>query len=309
MLVLPSALAISAALLGSTIPARNTISLDSHIEIPIETGRVKGVIWLKAQIEGKPVTLLLDTGAGHSYVVPKFAKRLGLAVRGWPDGERASEGFAEATVKIGPITHASRTVHVMDLSYAMDDVQKREGMEFAGLLGCDILHTDEAILDFRSQRLYLRDSPGQDHRELQGTWRAKELLHLGQPIKEASKDAYIGKVQARFDGDRFEFQYGTHLWFARFSADPCATPKELKLVDLKADSKMYPSFTACYEFEGNRLRLLINVSGQSPTESITEMKSTAANRHSLWTFERIRPESAPAPRLCKPLEGAPFPRG
>ena len=46
-------------------------------------------LWVDATINGKPVKLVLDTGAEKSVLFRPMAERLGLRVTNWPTGKKS----------------------------------------------------------------------------------------------------------------------------------------------------------------------------------------------------------------------------
>jgi len=142
--------AITAAL---GLPARSQHS--KNREISFESSRIFGFILVKAEANGKPALLIVDTGSNHTIL---SAELIGLPVRTAQNAVSTSKGsgltgtgrFAIATLKLGSITWRNQTVVVME----MGDVSKSVGQKVDGLLGIDFLRESQWVgVDWVTHRL------------------------------------------------------------------------------------------------------------------------------------------------------------
>src|SRR5947199_9473620 len=79
MIALTAMVVVSVGLVG--LPqggARRAIPTDSYASVPLQSTRAKGHLWVECEVCGRPVRLVVDTGAGQTFIVPALAARLGL---------------------------------------------------------------------------------------------------------------------------------------------------------------------------------------------------------------------------------------
>jgi uncharacterized protein (TIGR03067 family) len=303
MIALTAMIVVSAGLVD--LPqggARRAIPTDSYTSVPLESNRSKGHLWVECEVCGRAVKLVVDTGAGQTFIAPALAARLGLRL-GPPvqaffaDGRKTEYRPAEVNLKLGTMTWDAFPVAVMDVSPVLAGLQKVEGVEFAGLLGVDFLGTHDAIIDIRNRRLYLRDTPAEDRAALQGRWRATEVVHHGR----ARDDARIKEARVEVSGAQFTFRSRDLTCSGTLDLDTGERPRRLDLSDVNLDGQPVPgSHAFAYEVRGDRLRLLMRLAGEGAVDWPGELRSTRENKLTLWTFERVRYELAPPPR---PREG------
>jgi hypothetical protein len=119
----------------------------ASVDLPFEL--INNHIYADAQIDGRPVRILLDTG-GANIVTPAAAQALGLKSEGSfqarGTGEQ-SESFGVARVKevqIGGATVRDQVFLVMPLR----DLDKVEGVEFAGILGFEVFKRFVVRIDY-----------------------------------------------------------------------------------------------------------------------------------------------------------------
>jgi predicted aspartyl protease len=111
-------------------------------------------IYVHGAIDGKPVTLLLDTG-GANLLTPAAAKRLGYT----PEGAMAASGAGDArpdfayahgtTVAVGGVTLAKPVFYVIDLG-ALPDV---EGVDLDGLVGYELFTRLAVRIDYPGRKV------------------------------------------------------------------------------------------------------------------------------------------------------------
>lgn len=143
--------------------AINTVLRDQgYVGIP--TRRLKsGHYQAVAQVGGKRLSLIIDSGASTSFLDNATAVRLGLSLH--QSRTRVSGLGAPAQrvlnarlddVRLGGLRLDSLPVVVLDLSHVNQSLRD-EGIELAdGVIGADFLAEREAVFDFTSGVLYLR---------------------------------------------------------------------------------------------------------------------------------------------------------
>ena len=127
-----------------------------HKTFVVSFHTVNGLILLDGQLNGKPASLLLDTGANNSVVDVHSAGFDGLKLDALRStGAAGAEGdCAVREVKLS-LEHRSwlnRRVCVMDLS----DVSRRMGVRVDGFIGADVLTEFSSVkIDYKNHTLEL----------------------------------------------------------------------------------------------------------------------------------------------------------
>jgi Aspartyl protease len=131
---------------------------DLQTGIPFEVNRNFGSILIRAQVNGKPATLVVDTGSSHTIlssellqVRPVALEHADAPAKG--SGYVGSAGWAKATVEIGTIRWQDQRVLVMSDFQEISNSMKRR---IDGILGEDVLRAfDSVVIDFKHHRLVL----------------------------------------------------------------------------------------------------------------------------------------------------------
>lgn len=146
-------------LLGLLILCVPVQALSSEdLELPFEI--VQSAILVRALVDGKPVLLILDTGACQTVVsrelvrlAPRMVEQSRFSANG--PGLLASGRYTEATLDLGGRVWRNRSIVGMNL----EEVSKAYGRKVDGLLGQDILREFERVtIDYRGNRLLLTSS-------------------------------------------------------------------------------------------------------------------------------------------------------
>jgi hypothetical protein len=131
---------------------------DPQSGIPFEVNRDFGAILIKAQVNGRPATLVVDTGSSHTILSSELLQSRPLALEhadapaegsGWV----GTAGWAKATVEVGTIRWQDRRVLVMNDFKEISNSMKRR---IDGILGEDVLKDfDSVVINFKHHRLVL----------------------------------------------------------------------------------------------------------------------------------------------------------
>jgi hypothetical protein len=127
------------------------------LTIPFEINRGREAIVVRAELNGEPSVLILDTGASHTVVSPERAglNAVDLAkarFSGSGPGLHAEAVWARATLRLGGRVWSDRPVVVMDMA----EVSRAYGRKVDGLLGHDLLGECRRVsIDFEEHRLLL----------------------------------------------------------------------------------------------------------------------------------------------------------
>lgn len=126
--------------------------------IPIELTHPFGLVLVKAEVNGSPVTLVVDTGSSRTILSAQVVQARGLAPRegispskgsGWA----GSAAWIKATVKVGDAEWRDHEFLVMD---DLPDISNAVGQKIDGIVGEDILEEFAVVeIDFKHHRLIL----------------------------------------------------------------------------------------------------------------------------------------------------------
>lgn len=117
----------------------------------------KAGILIRADINGDPYWLKLDSGSGGITLDRGVVKSLGLsefARRSASRGGRLQYSFARLPrIDVGPVYARNLVVSVLDIT------DTEEGIPVSGLLGCDFLASRPLDIDFRNQTVTVENEP------------------------------------------------------------------------------------------------------------------------------------------------------
>lgn len=112
-------------------------------------------LFVDFEIEGKPVTFLLDSGAMTSIITPAASRELGLVVResqaqvaGVGGGAKVEGQTKSKDCRFGDSEPVSMDLIVMDLPST--------GVKIHGLIGSDFFRAHHAMLDYSGETLWLK---------------------------------------------------------------------------------------------------------------------------------------------------------
>jgi hypothetical protein len=131
---------------------------DPQSGIPFEVNGNFGSILIKAQVNGQPATLVVDTGSSHTILSSELLQVRPLALEhadapAKGSGYVGNAGWAKATVEVGTITWPDRRVLVMN---DFDEISNSMKRRVDGILGEDVLKEfDVVAIDFKHHRLVL----------------------------------------------------------------------------------------------------------------------------------------------------------
>jgi hypothetical protein len=126
--------------------------------IPIELTHPFGLVLVKAEVNGSPVTLVVDTGSSRTILSAQAVQAQGLALRGGVSPGKGSgwvgrAAWIKATVKAGDAEWRDREFLVMD---DLPDISNAVGQKIDGIMGEDILQEFAVVeIDFKHHRFIL----------------------------------------------------------------------------------------------------------------------------------------------------------
>jgi len=119
-------------------------------------------LYVKGSINGRPATLMVDTGSFTTLLHRSFVRKMRIATRRTPFSS-AAVNLRERDVRVarirklrvGSVDLINKEVGVVDLDGLIHD-GSLEGSPVAGLLGAETLRRHHGIIDFGTRTLYLR---------------------------------------------------------------------------------------------------------------------------------------------------------
>lgn len=113
---------------------------------------------------GTSFALIVDTGATHTILDRQRARRFRLALReergratGLGGADQAVATAVLREVTLGPLHLDSLPVSVLDLAHVNQTLRGAGAGVVDGIIGADLLMRGQAVIDYATTRLYLRD--------------------------------------------------------------------------------------------------------------------------------------------------------
>lgn len=137
-----------------------TLIDSSAAGVPIQLSRRFGLILVRAEVNDRPATLVMDTGCSHTILSRKLLGT-GTQSLGSEHAPNASKGsgwvgnatWIKATVKVGNTVWRERKFLAMD---DLPDISASVGQKIDGILGEDVLQEFTVIqIDFSHRQLLL----------------------------------------------------------------------------------------------------------------------------------------------------------
>jgi hypothetical protein len=156
-----------ASVFGSS-PKRPQPALESpqFQALPLERSKQNHLL-IRAEINGKPALLGVDTGAPVSAISASRRKHFEMAgIPGsskLPPRLRINGGFNRVTIahrlRLGALTLVDEPMVAIDLSGPARAAHEFHEQELDGILGADVLFPTEAVLDCKKQVLFMKIDP------------------------------------------------------------------------------------------------------------------------------------------------------
>jgi hypothetical protein len=114
-------------------------------------------------LDGRPLSVLVDTGAGGTVFSLDIAREMGLAltkleVQGGGAGAARLDVYRirEASFRLGELTPKVGELLAMDLTHVNQAAALRGSGPIDAVLGADALEAHSAVIDYGSSSLYLK---------------------------------------------------------------------------------------------------------------------------------------------------------
>jgi predicted aspartyl protease len=146
---------------GSVVLVFGIVST-SHVHaidgIPIELTSRFSLVLVRLEVNGRPATLVVDTGSSHTILSTQLVQSRALAMGDDPSPRTGSglvgrAAWIKATVKVGSTVWRDHEFLAMD---NLSDISNAVGQKVDGFLGEDLLQDFSVVqIDFKHQRLIL----------------------------------------------------------------------------------------------------------------------------------------------------------
>jgi hypothetical protein len=122
-----------------------------------EVGHLK----LLGHLDGRPIDIVLDTGASKTFVELNYCRSEGIAVR---DTGQTGHGGSVHTVDgarltLDGLSVRSDGIFALDLSGTNDRLKARGVEPIRAVIGQDVLRYHQAVIDYATLALFLKTEP------------------------------------------------------------------------------------------------------------------------------------------------------
>ena len=135
---------------------------EGYTRVPLSRSGV-GHFHTDGSLDGRAVSVLVDTGAGSTVFSLDIAREMGLALTkldmyGGGAGAAQLEVYqiGEARFRLGTITPKLGALLALDLTHVNQAAALRGSGPIDAVLGADVLEAHSAVIDYGSSSLYLK---------------------------------------------------------------------------------------------------------------------------------------------------------
>lgn len=135
---------------------------DGYTRVPLTRSGI-GHFHTDGTLNGRPISVLVDTGAGGTVFSLDIARELGLhltKLEMMGGGAGAAQldvyGIREARFRLGKIMPTIGMLLAMDLTHVNQAASLRRSGPIDAVLGADVLDAHAAVIDYGSSSLYLK---------------------------------------------------------------------------------------------------------------------------------------------------------
>ena len=135
---------------------------NGYTRVPLSKSGI-GHFHTDGTLNGRPLSVLVDTGAGSTVFSLDIARELGLTLtklemRGGGAGAAELDvyGIREARFRLGRLMPRIVMLLAMDLTHVNRAASLRRSGPIDAVLGADVLEAHSAVIDYGSSSLYLK---------------------------------------------------------------------------------------------------------------------------------------------------------
>ena len=135
---------------------------NGYQQIPLVRSGV-GHLHAAGTLNGRPVSVLMDTGGASTVVNLALAQELGLALTKMPF-QGGGAGAArldvyhapDAALRLGDLVPRARALMAMDLTHVNQALALKGQAPVDVIIGADVFENQEAVIDYRTSSLFLK---------------------------------------------------------------------------------------------------------------------------------------------------------
>ena len=135
---------------------------NGYTRVPLSRSGI-GHFHTEGTLNGRPMSVLVDTGAGSTVFSLDIARELGLRLtklemRGGGAGAAELDvyGIREARFRLGQLMPKLGMLLAMDLTHVNQAASLRRSGPIDAVLGADVLEAHSAVIDYGSSSLFLK---------------------------------------------------------------------------------------------------------------------------------------------------------
>ena len=129
-----------------------------------------GHLLLAGHLDDRPIDIVLDTGAGKTFVELSYCRSAGIAVRdtGQPGTPAAGAGGSTASnvhllgnvrLTLEGLPVRSDGIFAIDMTHTNQKLAMRGVDPIRAVIGQDVLRYHQAVIDYATPALFLREEP------------------------------------------------------------------------------------------------------------------------------------------------------
>ena len=296
---MPIAILVGAALLAGQVvprppagPRHELMIADGYTAVPLKQTK-SGYYWLvPCSCRGKPLQLLLDTGADTVALDMPAARKLGLKggaprrdVGFGKDGESDSEQYILGEFTVGGLKVFGQPVVATDLSALGKMIFLDGAGPVQGVLGDELLRRHAAVIDYPTSTLYLKSSWAAEGPRLTGQWQCVALDGGGK----AAPPGVVPSIRVGVKDGVLHYTEGEMTQRFALHCDPAARPKRMDWYPTadSGDGILTGKYAGIYAVTADELTLCMCLKGDTlvrPAAFTTRPDSG----HALFKFRRVR---------------------
>jgi hypothetical protein len=123
-----------------------------------------GHLKLTAALDSRPIDVVLDTGASKTFVELNYCRSEGLAVSdtGRPGHGGTVYTLGDVHLSLEGLRVRTDGVFALDLSSTNERLKLRGVDPIRAVIGQDVLRHHQAVIDYATLALFLKEEPAQD---------------------------------------------------------------------------------------------------------------------------------------------------
>jgi len=129
-----------------------------------------GHLLLAGHLDGRPIDIVLDTGAGKTFIELSYCRSEGIAVSdtGLPGAPAAGAGgstvsnvhtLGDVRLTLEGLPVRSDGIFAIDMTHTNQKLMRRGVDPIRAVIGQDVLRYHQAVIDYAAPALFLKEEP------------------------------------------------------------------------------------------------------------------------------------------------------